>query len=99
MNEITYKLQENVGSSNQFVAYDGDIEAAEITFVNTGETAWIIDHTSVEDDYRGRDIGQALVKHVVDLAVERGKKIIPLCKIKKKEFDKNPEYQKLLVGR
>ncbi len=99
MAEITYKLKENVGSSNQFIAYDGDVEAAEITFVNTGETAWIIDHTSVEDAYRGRNIGQELVKRVVDLAVERGKKIIPLCPFAKKEFDKNPEYQKLLVGR
>ncbi len=77
-------------------AYDEDKLIGESTF-RAKEDIWVIDHTFVENDYRGQDIAAKLVNQIVITARERGKKIIPLCPFAKKEFDKKEEYRDVLA--
>ncbi|WP_243343497.1 GNAT family N-acetyltransferase [Anaerococcus sp. AGMB09787] len=77
-------------------AYDEGKLIGESTF-SPKDDIWVIDHTFVQNDYRGQDIAVKLVNQIVITARERGKKIIPLCPFAKKEFDKKEEYRDLLA--
>ena len=93
MEKFDIRLEEVTDSSRRFAAYDGNALAGEVTFVFTGDTMIIIDHTDVSEGYRGQNIGGILVKKVVDYAKEARKSIIPLCPFAKKEYEKHPEYR------
>lgn len=85
--------------NNRFVAFDKNgKEAGEVTFQNAGDTMIIIDHTFVDDDYRGQGIGAELVRYVVDKAKNTDKKIVPLCPFAQREFIRKPEYQEFKAG-
>ena len=94
MAEFIIQLEEVTDSSMRYAAYDGNTLAGESTFVFTGDTMLIIDHTDVNEAYRGQSVGAILVKKIVDYAREHKKSIIPLCPFAKKEFEKHPEYRK-----
>lgn len=70
-------------------------EAGEMTWTNAGEIM-IIDHTFVEDAYRGLSLAEKLVHQGVDIARRDHKQVIPLCPFAKKEFSEKPEYQDVL---
>lgn len=80
---------------NRTAAYDGDLEVGECTYSSSPGT-WIVDHTFVEDTYRGQQIAQKLFAEIVNQAREKGVKIIPLCPFAKAEMDKKPEYLDVL---
>lgn len=69
---------------------------AEITFSIAGEHTYIIDHTIVDDAYRGQGIAQQLVKLVVEKARREGVKIIPLCPFAKAEIERTEAYHDVL---
>jgi len=50
-------------------------QIAEMTYTLSGEKIIIIDHTEVNDDYRGIRLGYKLFLEVVELAKNTGKKI------------------------
>lgn len=81
--------------NNRYYALDGGQEIAEVTYSVAGEKILIIDHTEVDNNYRGKGIAQALVKLVVDQAIREEKKIVPLCPFAAKEFHENPDYKKI----
>jgi predicted GNAT family acetyltransferase len=87
---IQIKFEEE---KDRFAAYSEGKEVGEVTFSKAGDKILIIDHTFVDEEFRGQHIANELVKHVVDLAIERDKKIMPLCPFAKKEFSRKPEYQ------
>lgn len=93
MENFEVKLEEVTNSSSRFAAYDGSTLAGEVTFVFAGDKTLIIDHTDINDAYRGQQLGSVLVKKVVEYAWENHKSVIPLCPFAKKEFDKHPEYR------
>lgn len=72
-------------------AYDGDKNIGESTY-SKAKDFWIIDHTFVDEDYRGGQIASKLVAEVVDQARKNKVKIIPLCPFAKKEFESNEAY-------
>ncbi|MBP1043988.1 N-acetyltransferase [Vagococcus sp. BWB3-3] len=69
---------------------------AEITFSIAGDHTYIIDHTFVDDQYRGKGLAQQLVKLVVEKARAQDKKIIPLCPFAKAEIERTPAYHDVL---
>lgn len=88
---------EYIQENNRFVVLnDAKIEIGEMTWSNAGETMIIIDHTYVDDAYRGQGIAEKLVSLGVTYAREQQKKVMPLCPFAKKEFDRKPEYQDVL---
>lgn len=85
-----YRLDE---ANSRFAVFHENKEIGEISFVKTGEHLLIIDHTYVDEKWKGHAIGNALVQKVVDFAIAENRKIIPLCPFAKKVFDSTPEYE------
>ncbi|HAB33969.1 MAG TPA: N-acetyltransferase, partial [Exiguobacterium sp.] len=59
----------------------------EITYSNTNNGMWIIDHTYVDPAHRNQQIGEQLVAEIVNWAREANVKLLPLCPFAKKEFE------------
>jgi Predicted acetyltransferase len=86
---------EFISEENRFYLEDeNQILIAEVTFLIKDDTL-IINHTFVNPDYRGKQLGQQLIKKVVDKAEAENKKIEPLCSFAQREFEKNEAYQHL----
>jgi uncharacterized protein len=79
-----------------FVEQDGDIEA-QLIYAMATETEMIIEHTEVEEDLKGQDIGYALVQKAVEYARTHGYVIRPVCTFAKSVFDKKPDFRDVLV--
>lgn len=55
-------------------------------------------HTIVPKELGGRGVGSALVRHVLDYAVEHQLKVRPDCSFVKAYIDKHPEYQAISLA-
>lgn len=69
---------------------------AEMTYSKAGESLIIIDHTYVDPNYRGKDLGKKLVYEAVREAREGNYKIIPLCPFARAIFLKNKDIQDVM---
>lgn len=85
------------GKRGRFALFESEQFAAEMTFVWAGDKVLIIDHTGVEDEYRGKNYGRKLFLTVMEFAREKGVKVKPLCPFAKAEFEKLSEFSDLLV--
>ena len=84
------------GTKGFFGAFDSDKEAGKIFYTFAGETRMILDHTEVDDAYRGQNIGKRILMKIVAFARENKIKIIPLCPFAKSVFDKMEEIRDVL---
>ncbi|MCK2157750.1 GNAT family N-acetyltransferase [Exiguobacterium sp. 17-1] len=73
-------------------AYQDNQVVGEITYSDTKGGKWIIDHTYVDPNHRNQQIGEQLVKAIVEWAREENIKLLPLCPFAKKEFEQTPDY-------
>ena len=85
------------GTKGFFVALDGDKETGRITYTFAGKSKIIIDHTEVNDMYRGQNIGKRILMEIVEYARENKIKIIPLCPFAKAIFEKVESIRDVLV--
>lgn len=87
-----------IQGKNRFIAVnEAQKTMGEITFSPAGEHLWIIDHTQVNDQFRGQKVGNQLVEHLASEARNRKKKILPLCPFAKKVIENDLEnYQDIL---
>jgi len=86
--------QENKG---YFLALDGDIEAGRMTYSWAGNDKFIIDHTDVNPNYKGKNIGKQMIMKAVEFARENKILIIPLCPFAQSVFEKVDEIKDVLV--
>lgn len=84
------------GTRGFFSAFDGDKEAGRISYTFAGETRMILDHTEVDDAYRGQNIGKRILLEIVEYARANKIKIIPLCPFAKSVFNKVEEIRDVL---
>lgn len=79
-------------------AYLGDINdpEAEMTYSRAGEELIIIDHTDVGEHLQGQGVGRQLLKAIVEMARDRGIKILPLCPYAASVFKKDLSIQDVL---
>ncbi len=84
------------GTNKFYLGDDEDHIKAFVSYVNSSKNIIILDHTFVSQELRGQNIGEQLVKRVVDFARENNKKIIPTCWFAEKEFSAHKEYQDVL---
>jgi predicted GNAT family acetyltransferase len=84
------------GTKGYFAAFDGEKEAGRMSYTFAGETRMIIDHTEVDNAFRGQNIGKRILIEVVNYARENKIKIIPLCPFAKSVFDKIEEIRDVL---
>jgi predicted GNAT family acetyltransferase len=83
------------GENRYYLENDQGETVAEITYVPSGDSMVIIDHTFVDDSLRGQGIAPKLVATVVEEMKQSGKKIVPVCSFAKAEFKRNKEYQEI----
>lgn len=82
---------------NKFYIGNSPSEAiAEITYVPTGETRLIADHTYVSEELRGQGIAQKLLMELMNYARTENLKIVPVCPYVKLEMERNPDLHDLL---
>ncbi|GJM67974.1 N-acetyltransferase [Paenibacillus macerans] len=79
-------------ANKRFLIRDNGGIAALMTYVISSPELYIIDHTLVENAYRGQGLGDKLVKAMVEYARENGIKILPLCPFAKGRFERISEY-------
>ena len=77
---------------NGFYAYRDGHPIGKITFVHTGPNTVIIDHTEVDDNYRGGDVELNLVRCVCQFAREQKRYVLPICPIARSMFGRYPEF-------
>jgi predicted GNAT family acetyltransferase len=90
-------LHEDDGRKGRFYIDKGDKNLAEITYVWAGEDKLIIDHTFVDEELKGQNIGYKLVIRVVEMARTKKAGIIPLCPFAKATIEKRPELQDVWI--
>ena len=84
-------------NKGHFAALDDGKTAGGIYYTLAGETRMILDHTEVNDDYRGQGIGKKILMYIVEHARENKIKIIPLCPFAKSVFDKTDSIRDVLA--
>jgi len=89
-------IQENDDRRGFFKVVEEGKEAGLMTYTWAGSTKFIIDHTEVNPDFKGKGIGLQLVMKAVEYAREKHLKIMPLCPFAKSVFDKKPEIGDVL---
>jgi uncharacterized protein len=88
--------QINNDKNGVFKAFDQENLAGELFYVWAGTSKFIIDHTDVNPEFKGKSVGKQLVTKAVEYARENNVKIIPLCPFAKSVFDKVGEFQDVL---
>jgi len=88
--------QEDGKENGRFVLFENDVFAGEVTYTWIGETAFSIDHTTVDPKFGGKGFGKSLVLRAAEFAKENSLKIKPLCSYAKKVFDRNEDLQEVL---
>jgi uncharacterized protein len=86
-----------VQSKGNFSALDENKVAGGIYYTMAGESRMILDHTEVNNDYRGQGVGKKILLHIVDYARENKIQIIPLCPFAKSVFDKTESIRDVLA--
>ena len=87
--EIKQDIQETKGA---FSAFSEGIKAGAMTFSIAGQDKIIIDHTEVNDAFKGQGVGKKLLlEGIVPYARTLHFKIIPLCPFAQAMFKKMPD--------
>lgn len=89
-------IQENEEKRGAFKAIENDKEAGLMTYTWAGSDKFIIDHTDVNPDFKGKGVGKLLVMKAVEYARANHLKIMPLCPFAKSVFDKNADLGDVL---
>lgn len=90
---MLYKVE-----SNRIVALDqNNQEAGEMVWSTVDKQTIQVDHTLVNEAYRGQGIAQQLMTEMVAHGRSQQLKVIPVCPFVKKQFAINEEYQDILA--
>ncbi len=79
-----------------FYIEEGGNTVAEIVYAKD-DNVIIIEHTEVDEELQGRNIGFELVHKTVDYARGHGLKISPVCPFAKAVFDKQADFSDVLA--
>ncbi|WP_417201294.1 GNAT family N-acetyltransferase [Bizionia sp.] len=91
--ELIIKEQENKGFA---MARENNKRAGLMTYSIAGEQHIIINHTEVDPEFQGKNIGKQLLYKIVEMAREKNIKITPLCPYANAQFKKLADIQDLL---
>ena len=90
---IQHQHKDNKGMF--FIEEEGNV-LAEMTYASPSPDRMIIEHTGVDDDLKGQNIGFSLVQQAVEYARTHHFKIVPVCSFAKAIFDKKPDFRDVL---
>ena len=78
------------------IARDGKEKAGMMTYSIPTSNFIIVDHTEVEEAYKGKGVGKQILYKIVDMAREKNLKILPLCPFANAMFKKLDDIQDVL---
>ncbi|ENV37659.1 hypothetical protein F959_01179 [Acinetobacter venetianus RAG-1 = CIP 110063] len=84
------------GKHGVFKLIQGDLVAGEMAYTWAGDSMLIIDHTDVNESFRGQGVGRQLLDELIAFVRERQVKVIPLCPFAKSVFDKDASIHDVL---
>ncbi|WP_312105643.1 GNAT family N-acetyltransferase [Acinetobacter venetianus] len=84
------------GKHGVFKLIQGDLVAGEMAYTWAGDSMLIIDHTDVNEGFRGQGVGRQLLDELIAFVRERQVKVIPLCPFAKSVFDKDTSIHDVL---
>jgi predicted GNAT family acetyltransferase len=90
---VQHKQRENKGMF--YVQVDGEI-LARLTYAQPDAQTMVAEHTDVDDELRGKNVGYQMVNAAVQYARNNRLKIVPHCPFVKAVFDKKPQYKDVL---
>lgn len=91
------EIQHNNNDKNgNFKAISNGETAGLMTYTWAGPEKFIIDHTEVDENYKGQSVGKKMVMAAVDYARKNNLKILPLCPFAKAVFNKDESLHDLL---
>lgn len=82
-------FQEDNGIKGKFYILENNVEEALMTYTWVGSDRFIIDHTEVSDQLKGKNAGKQMVMKAVEFARDKSVKIIPLCPFANSVFKKD----------
>lgn len=88
-NNIQYFFSEQ---NDGFDAVCDGKKIGEITFVRVGADKLIIDYTEVDPEFRNKNVGLTLVRHVANMARTQKKHVITLCPFARAMFNRFSEF-------
>ena len=88
--------QEETKTKGRLVALDGATEMGEMTYSIANEQLLIVDHTGVDEAYKGQKVGLALFYKLVELTRTDGRKIMALCPFARKMFERHSDTHDVL---
>ena len=71
---------------------------AEMTYFNSGDSAFTIDHTEVDPSLRGQGVAERLLDEAVRHARDNKLKIHATCRFALKKLQRGPEYADVFAG-
>ena len=89
--------QINSETNGYFKAEIDGLEAGRMTYYWAGKDKFIIDHTEVNPNFKGKNIGKQMIMAAVNFARGSNVKITPLCPFAKSVFDKVSEIKDVLL--
>lgn len=79
-------------SEDRFYIGDDKHMIGEITYFENENGQLVVDHTYVNPEYRGQNLGMILVAAMVEHAKKVNKMIIPQCPYVEKVFSRSKDY-------
>jgi predicted GNAT family acetyltransferase len=89
------KIEQGETKGSAFLEDEGK-RVAEMTFSVASPLLIIIDHTDVNEHYRGQQLGRRLLDALVQKARDESFKILPLCPYARSEFQKDTSIQDVM---
>jgi len=86
-----------VGTKGMFYVSNDDRILAEMVYTMPLTDKMIIEHTEVDEELKGQNVGYQLVKTAVEYARQHSLKIIPLCPFANSVFKRKPEFADVLA--
>ena len=91
-------LHEKDGSTGRhYINSDSDETIAEINYSLKPPNTIVINHTGVDEELQGKNIGFQLVEAVVKQARAEGKKIVPVCSFAKSIIEKSEDFKDVVM--
>lgn len=76
---------------------EGEGPLAELVYAVTEDGKMILEHTEVDEELRGQNIGFEMVNAAVAHARQYDMKVVPVCPFAKAIFDKKPDFEDVLA--
>jgi predicted GNAT family acetyltransferase len=86
------------GGKGMFYVEENDKVLAELVYSIVSADKIIIEHTEVDDSLSGKGVGKQLVETATDYTRSNNIKVIPLCTFARSVFEKEKEWQDVLLN-